>query len=296
MTEEEILNKIETEFKEQFPDLPISEYQEQFSAYQKVILDFILPFQREEIFIYMNKRESSKCIAKHIAELPQGVSYFEGWLNNGLLNFAINILNTLQSTIAQDQIYLSFAHLLDSKNLQVFFENSKFSEEEENQLSNMLKPFIAESEFDLLLQALSCMYVGLDNSVKSLLQLWVQRLWFDGEDIKKVIEIAKEIEIENKKAAKDSQISNNKKHSKNRIIQSYAINKYLALPKSSYSTIKEAAELIIDDVINYSLTSPDVLNAEGNFIFYSEKEGKDRPKENIRRWIGKYRSSSLKEK
>tara|TARA_R110001583_G_scaffold136312_4_gene288186 strand:+ start:298 stop:471 length:174 start_codon:yes stop_codon:yes gene_type:complete len=56
MTEEEMLSEIAIELKEQFPDLLISENQEQFSAFQQVILNFILPFQREEIFIYMNKQ------------------------------------------------------------------------------------------------------------------------------------------------------------------------------------------------------------------------------------------------
>ena len=111
----------------------------------------------------------------------------------GLLNFATNILNTLQSTIVKDKVYLSFAHLLDSKNLEVFFDSSKFSEAEEKQLSSMLSPSLVNPELDLLLQALSCIYVGLDNSAKSLLKLWIQALWFDGEDVQKIIDKAKAI-------------------------------------------------------------------------------------------------------
>ena len=195
MTEEEILSEIEIEFKDQFPELLISENQEQFDAFQQVLLDFILPFHKEDLFIYMNSREDNKCIAQHIAEVPQGISYFEDWFNQGLLNFASNILQALQSTIAKDQIYLSFAHLLDNKNLEDFFNNSKFSEVEEKQLSRMLSPSLANSELNLFLQALSCIYVGLDNSAKSLLKQWIQELWFDGDDIQKIIDKAKGIAI-----------------------------------------------------------------------------------------------------
>ena len=73
MTEEEILSDIEVEFKDQFPDLSIPDNQEQFDSFQQVLLDFILPFQSEELFIYMNTREENKCIAQHISEVHRGL-------------------------------------------------------------------------------------------------------------------------------------------------------------------------------------------------------------------------------
>jgi hypothetical protein len=251
MTEEEMLSEIEIEFKEQFPDLPISENQEQFSAFQQIILDFILSFQREEIFIYMSNREDSKCLAQHIADVPQGVTYFEEWFTDGLLGFATNILNALQSTIAKDKVYLSFAHLLDSKDLQVFFENSNFSEAEERQLSLMLSSYLTQSELNLLLQALSCLYVGLENSAKSLLKLWIQALWFDGDDIQKVLDKAKCISAIKEHSSKAGKVGAENRWSSKERTRNYAIESML---KGSYKNPNQAADSISESVISYGET------------------------------------------
>ena len=251
MTEEEMLSKIEIELKEQLPDLFISENEEQFSAFQQIILNFILPFQREEIFIYMNSRDDSKCIAQHIADVPQGVTYFEEWFTNGLLGFATNILTALQSTIAKDKVYLSFAHLLDSKDIQTFFENSNFSETEEKQLSVMLSSYLTKPELNLFLQALSCLYVGLENSAKSLLKLWIQGLWFDGDDIQKVLDKAKAISVikeHSSKAGKKGAIPRWEAKVKT---EKYAIELML---KGNYKNASHATAEISVDTIKYGKT------------------------------------------
>jgi hypothetical protein len=213
-----------------------------------VLLDFILPFQREELFIYMNSREDNKCIAQHIAEVPQGISYFEDWFNMGLLNFATNILNTLQSTIAKDQIYLSFAHLLDSKNLKAFFENSKFNEAEEKQLSKLLSPPLSNAELDLFLQALSCIYVGLNNSAKSLLKQWIQALWFDGDDIQKTLDKAKAVVTIKEHSSKAGKQGARTRWSAKEKTQKFAIKLML---RSTYKNSNQAADAIAEEVILY---------------------------------------------
>lgn len=259
MTEEEILSEIKMEFKEKFPDLPISEHQEQFNTFQQILLGFILPFHRDEIFIYMANREDSKCIAQHISEIPQGISYFEEWFSKGLLSFATNILNSLQTTIDKDKIYPSFAQLLDDKDLQTFFENSEFSKEDEKNLSNMLLPLISDSELEILTQALSCIYVGLENSAVSLLKLWAQNLWFDGDDIQKTLDKAKAISVikeHNSKAGKKGAIP---RWEAKRKTETYAIELML---KGSYKNASQAADKIKDDVIKYGKSVGWVFTSE----------------------------------
>lgn len=248
MTEEEILNEIEVEFKGKLPDLSIPENKEKFEALQQVVLNFILTFQKEELFIYMGSRDENKCIAQHIAEIPQGINYFEDWFNKGLLNFATNILTTLQSTIDKDKIYLSFAHLLDSKDLDLFFKNSKFDKNEEQVLSSMLSSFLADPELDRLLQALSCIYVGLNSSAKSLLKLWIQGLWFDGDDIQKVLDKAKAISAikeHSSKAGKKGAVPRWEAKGKT---EKHAIDLML---KGKYKNASQATDKIKDDVIIY---------------------------------------------
>jgi hypothetical protein len=252
MTEDEILSELETEFKDKIPDLSILENQENLDALQQVLLNFILPFQKEELFIYMSSREDNKCIAQHIAEIPQGIGYFEDWFNQGLLNFATNILNTLQSTIAKDKVYLSFAHLLDSKDLDLFFKKSKFKKDEEQQLSNMLSDFLAEPELDLFLQALSCIYVGLNNSAKSLLKLWIQALWLDGADIQKTIDKAKAIATIKEHSSKAGKAGAQKRWSPKELTKKYAIDSML---KGTYKNPSRAADAISESVILYGRTA-----------------------------------------
>jgi hypothetical protein len=248
MTEEEILSEIKVEFKERFPDLQISEHQEQFNTFQQILLGFILPFHRDEMFIYMANREDSKCIAQHIAEIPQGISYFEEWFSKGLLSFATNILNSLQTTIDKDKIYPAFAQLLDDKDLQAFFENSEFSKEDEKNLSNMLLPLISDSELEILTQALSCIYVGLENSAVSLLKLWAQDLWFDGHDIKKILDKAKAIAAIKEHYSKAGKLGSKARWSPKEETRKYAIELML---KGNYKKPSQAADAITQDVIQF---------------------------------------------
>lgn len=248
MTEDEILSELETEFKDKIPDLSSLENQENLNALQQVLLNFILPFQKEELFIYMSSREDNKCIAQHIAEIPQGIGFFEDWFNQGLLNFATNILNTLQSTIDKDKVYLSLAHLLDSKDLDLFFKKSKFKKDEEQQLSKILSGFLTEPELDLLLQALSCIYVGLNNSAKSLLKLWIQTLWLDGADIQKTIDKAKAIATIKEHSSKVGKQGARTRWLAKEKTQKFAIKLMLA---GTYKNSNQAADAIAEEVICY---------------------------------------------
>jgi len=140
-------------------------------------------------------------------------------------------------------------------------------------------------------QAIGCASIGLINSSISLMTLCLQKLIYEDEDIYRIISDAKRIEIENRKATKDSLASNNIKHNKNRVIKDYTIRKYKELPTDSYKTIKDAIKLIIDDVINYSNNSEDMNNVTGYFEFDNGDNERERPKANMRKWISEYRKS-----
>lgn len=248
MTEDEIISELEIELKDKFPDLVVTDNKGTFDVMQKVLLDFILPFQNEEMFVYMKSREKGKSLALHIADIPTGVNSFEDWFNSGLLTFASNILNSLQSTLAKDKVYLTFAHLLDSKDLKEFFKRSDFNEVDEEKLSGMLAPFLSDSELDLFLQALSCIYVGLESSAKSLLKLWIQGLWFDGGDIQKTIEQAKIIEGIKKHSSKAGKLGVKTRWADKENTQKFAIELMLS---GTFKNPNQAADAIAEEVILY---------------------------------------------
>lgn len=248
MTEDEILSELEIELKDKFPDLVTTDNKGTFDVMQKVLLDFIIPFQNEEMFVYMKSREKGKSLALHIADIPTGVDSFEDWFNSGLLTFASNILNSLQSTLAKDKVYLTFAHLLDSKDLKEFFERSDFNEVDEEKLSGMLAPFLSDSELDLFLQALSCIYVGLDNSAKSLLKLWIQALWFDGDDIQKTLDNAKAILAIREHSSKAGKQGAKTRWGGREKTQCFAIDLMLSC---TFKNPNQAASEISEEVIAY---------------------------------------------
>ena len=193
MTENDVIKEIKEEFKEHFPNLPIAENKEQYDNFKNILLAFILPFQKDEMFIYLNNRDESIGIPLHIANIPQGIEYFENWFQYGLFSFATGILDALKQTLPKEKVYLSFAQFLDNKDFNTFVKKSKFSKEDEEKVGNLFLPMLTDPEFEQLMQAMSCIYVGLNNSAKSLLRLWIQSLWFDGADIQKVIDEAKAI-------------------------------------------------------------------------------------------------------
>lgn len=193
MTKDELIKEIETEFKELFPDLSTSEHKKQYENFEKIILAFILPFQKEEMFTYMTNRDESISIALHIANIPQGIEYFENWFQDGLFLFVAEIFDTLKQTLPEDKVYLSFAQFLDNKDFNTLVNKSKFSKEDEQKIGILFLPMLKNPEFEPLMQAMACMYVDLNNSANSLLKQWIQTLWFDGNDIQKVIDEAKAI-------------------------------------------------------------------------------------------------------
>lgn len=293
MTEEELLlSEIEADLKERVPEGMLFENEEVSSQLQQVLLKFLIQFRRNERYTYMDSKEKDKDVALHLAGIPKGVLLFEEWFSNSLFNLANNILAVLTLDLPSNTSYLFFSQVLDDKNIESFFDKSEFTENEEDKLRTLLVPITISPELDVLRQALSAMYVGLHNAANSLLKYWAQSSLFDGVDIQKIIDKAKKIEIENKKGTKDSLTSNNIKHNKSRLIEDYTIRKFKTLPKGSFITIADAINLIIDDVINFSLTSPDVAKATGNFEFYNDIKykgrEKERPRANIRRWISKY--------
>lgn len=248
MTEDEILREFEVELKNKFPELVANDNQNTFDVMQKVLLDFVLPLQKEKLFVYMKGRGNNTSVAQHIADLPQGVHYFENWLKSGLLTFASNILSSLQSTLGKDKVYLTFAHLLDNKNIELFFECSNFTKEDEEKLLGIFTPFLSDPELNLFLQALSCISVGLENSAKSLLKLWIQKLWCDGKDIQSIIEQAKILEAIKEHASKAGKLGAEARWSAKESTQEFAIDLML---KGAFKNPNQAADAIAEEVIIY---------------------------------------------
>ena len=251
MTEDEILAELKIELQNTIPAKEAIENQEIINALEKVLLDFILPFQKEEIIVYMQSREEGKSHAQHISEVPNGVRHFEEWFNNGLVTFASNILNSLKLILAKDKIYLTFAQLLDSKNLETFFESSKFKEEDKSKFSAMFAPLFSNSELDIFLQALSCMSVGLDNSAKSLLKVWIQALWFDGGDMQKIIDEAKVIEGIKLHSSKAGKLGAKERRRASNETKKFAIELML---NGTFKNPTQATSAISNKVIDYGRT------------------------------------------
>lgn len=294
MSEKENTSKeIELEFKTRFPNLPLEQNQELFKKLFGLLADFITPPEGDEIYLHMIDREVSKDISLHIADVPQGPFNFEEWFNNSVLSFSTNVSNVVKSTISEDKLA---GKLFDDKDIKSFSLKKYLSDKEKKELTSTINPFFKKPENDLLLQSHSAMCFGANNTSQSLLKLWAKTLKIEGEDIQEIIDKAKKIYIERTKATKDSLNSNNKKHSNNRLIRSYAIKRFTELKSNSYKTNKEAAELIIDDVIEYSLISPDVLHGAGHFKFYNADVVSDRPLVNVRKWIGEHKNSTSKTK
>jgi len=209
---------------------------------------FLLPIRNEEIFVYMNNRDSSQCIATHIANMPQGIAHFENWFQSGLLKFVSGILNDLKKTIPADKVFLTFAQFLDNKDFDLFIRKSKFNEQEEKNIKNSFSLLLLSSEFDLVMQGMACLYLDLNNAAKSLLKLWIQSLWFDGDEIQNILDEAKAILTIRNNAAKAGSIGASTRWAPRNKTQSYAIDLML---EGNYKNASRAASSIKQQVIVY---------------------------------------------
>lgn len=248
---DELQKEIKTAFRQEFPDLPIDNNNETYEIFESTLFSFLLPLYEDEILIYFRNREETKELSLHIADIPKGISHFEEWLNNGLLGFANSILNTLKQTIPDDKVYLVFAHFLDNKDFDLFIQKSNFSEAEKNNLNTIFPSLMSSGELDTLMQAVSCIYVGLENSANSLLKVWIQSLWFDGHDIQKTIDEAKKIVAIRQHYSKAGTKGSKKRWTPKEETRTYAIE---LMQKDDYKNPNQAADKITPEVIRFGKT------------------------------------------
>ena len=294
-TEEKLKKELQIELEQMFPIVQDNMDNKLFLEMQQEMVRFVISIQQDEFFSYMENRDKNKCVYHHFAEFPLGVAFIEKWIHTNAFEFSQNILSIIKSSMTDDSSYTLIAELFDSKDLDNFIRQSNFSESDEKKVIEMLTPVIDAPQSDLLLQAMSSTYSGANNIPQSLLKFWSQTLNIGGHDIQEIIAKAKEIETENGKGTKDSLASNNIKHDKSRIIEEYTIQKFVSLPDHLTMKPIDVINSIVDDIIDFSLTSEDVENASGYFKFYDEIKYKERPlerpRENIRKWIRKYKKS-----
>jgi hypothetical protein len=293
--EEKLKRELQIELEQKFPSAQANMDNNIFLEMQQKMVSFVTSIQQDELNSYLVNRDENKCVFKHFAEYPLGVAFIEKWIHTQSFEFSKNIFSIFKSSMTDDSSYSLLAKLFDSKDLDSFILQSNLSESDEKKLIEIFTPAINNPEFDLLLQAMSSTLSGANNATQSLLKLWSQSLNIDGHDIQEIIARAKEIEIKNGKGTKDSLASNNIKHDKSRIIEEYTIQKFVSLPDHLTMKPIDVINSIVDDIIDFSLTSEDVENASGYFKFYDEIKYKERPlerpRENIRKWIRKYKKS-----
>jgi len=264
-------------------------------VFADILNGFVAYCSENEYLKYLFERPEGVDKAVYLSKVPNGVEAFEQWVNTGFSGFAENILTSLKEFIPSDIGFIYFAQFLDDHNYENYFNNSKIPPELHDEIKSSFEELTSEPWLTLFSQAIGCASIGLFNSSISLITLCIQKLIYEDDDIYKIISDAKRIEIENRKATKDSLASNNIKHDKSRVIEEYTIQKFVSLPE--HLTLKpiDVINSIVDDVIDFSLTSEDVENASGYFKFYDEIKYKDRPlerpRENIRKWIRKYKKS-----
>jgi len=251
MIEDELKKEIELEFKEQFPELDVVKNHQQYKIFETQLLAFLNTFRQNEMFVYMESRDTSQPIAQHIADIPQGIPYFESWFNSGLLEFAQDTLNNLKQTLPEDKVYLTFSLFLDDQDIGKFIKKSKISSVDEETIKQIFSPFLNKKIPEIFMQAMSCMYVGLDNSAKTLLKYWIQSLWFDGDNIQKNIDDAKRIVTIREENSKKGKSGSKVRWTPNSLTKDYAIK---LMHQGTYKNPSQAADAISLKVINYGKT------------------------------------------
>jgi len=288
---ENVGEEYKEKIKSLFPSINKETDETPIIVFSDILNSFSISCKENEYIKYLSDRPEEIDLALYLSQIPNGVESFEKWVNTGFYGLAEDILINLKALIPPSVGFIYLAQFFDDHNYDNYFKNAKIPPELHGEIKSSFEIMFSEPGLTLFSQAIGCASIGLFNSSISLMTLVIQKLICENEDIYKTISNAKKIETENKKATKDSLTSNSIKHNKNRVIKDYTIRKFIALPAHSYKTIKEAIDLIIEDVINYSNNSEDMNNVTGYFEFDNGDKDRERPKANIRNWISDYKKS-----
>ena len=271
MDEGQLRIEIRNEFHQTLPKNIVEANKEQVEQQIQKVVSFIIKFSENEYFAYMKSRQDNISIEEHLSKIPCGINKFEEWFNGGLLVFAKEILFSLDTKMEAN---IHFARLFDNRDYDAFIINSKIKDTDIEQWKLLLEPIFQISETPYLTQAFACINLSLDNAALSLLNQWIQSLWFDDQSVKKVFDDARKIEAirnEHAKAGKKGAIPRWEAKVKT---EKYAIELML---QGNYKNASHATAEISADVIKFGKTIGWIFS---NNIYQAPKT--------IYNWLRKY--------
>lgn len=245
LTEERLIAEIKNELNQNFPQNIVEENKEQIDKQIQKVVSFIIKLSENKYFAYMRSRQDNISIEKHISVMPCGISKFEEWLNDGLLDFAKEIFSSLNIEMSSN---MDFARLVDNRDYDAFIINSKTKDTDIEQWKLLLEPIFQMSETPYLTQAFACINLSLDNAALSLLQQWIQSLWFKDKSLKNVFDDARKIEAIRNEHAKAGKKGAAARRSVSNEVKAYAIKLF---QEGSFKNPNQAADFVANDVIKY---------------------------------------------
>jgi len=276
LDKETLKNEIKNKFNESFSKDLIDENQQQIEQQVEQVASFLITFSENEYFSYFAARDPNESIELHISNLPSGIPQFENWFNTGLLDFAKNIFSFLTETMSSN---IHFARLLDNRDYEKFIIDSKTKDTDIEQWKSILEPIFQMSDTPYFIQAAACINLSLDNAALSLLQKWIQSLWFEDRSIQKVFDDAKAIVAIRNNASNAGKIGAEKRHSLGDKVKDQAIKLYL---KGNFKNPNQAASRIFLVVIEYGKSI--------NFSFSSDFQAQ----KTISDWLRTYKNTHTK--
>jgi hypothetical protein len=245
LNKESLKDQMRTEFTHNFSKELIDANQQQIDQQIEQVANFLITFGENEYFSYFATRDPNGSIELHVSNFPSGIEQLENWLNAGLLDFAKNIFTYLTANINSN---IHLARLLDNQDYEKFIINSETKDTNIEQWKLRFEPIFKMSETPYLTQAAACVNLSLDNAALSLLQLWVQTLWFEGKSIRKVFDDARVIVAIREHASKAGKKGSSTRWASRDKTQSYAVELWL---KGNYKNASRASSSIKKQVITY---------------------------------------------
>ncbi|NQZ79965.1 MAG: hypothetical protein HRT52_03000 [Colwellia sp.] len=280
MENESAASEFTNKVKEAFPSIKQEEKEPVVNLFVELINSLEKEINENKYRKYLSDIPENVDKAEHLSKIPDGVLAFESWLYGGLADFAAKNISKLEEIMPSQIGHLYFSLFLDDQNFEKYFEKTKFTPEIQAEFRVFYSELFSQTELKRLIQSIGCACIGLHNSATSLMTSFIQQLMFDDDDMFRILNEAKKLEIIRIKAQKDSKRSNDKKHAKTRKVKEYALKLYL---EGSFPSVKNCSENIDEDVMAYA-KSDEIKKLPGKDIVLNPKSVARK----IERWIGIY--------
>jgi len=280
MEDESAVNEFTNKVNDVFPSIEQDVKEPVIDIFAELLNTLEKEINENKYLKYLNDIPDNVDKAEYLSIIPDGVLPFESWLYGGLADIAQKIISKLEEIMPSQIGYLYFSLFLDDQNFEKYFEKTKFTPEMQTEFKACYSELFSQIELKGFIQAIGCACLGLHNSATSLMACFIQQIMFDDDDIFRVLNEAKKLEIIRNKAQKDSKKSNDKKHAKTRKIRDYAIKLYL---EGSFPSVKNCSENIDEDLMAYA-KSDEIKKLPGKDIVLNPKSVARK----IERWIGIY--------